>query len=365
MQMNRIKNAIKEKENIIIKGNNKEICLELLSYIPNKIKCIYIDPPYNNGETYLHYSDAYNHEQWLINMREILPKLYGLLSDDGSIWISIDDNEVFYLKVLCDELFGKNNFIANIVWQKKTSRENRAVFSNDHEYVLVYAKNAISFKKTRNGITSEKIKERYKNPDNDPRGMWQSITLTAQDGHATKKQYYEIIAPNGKKHSPPNGRCWVYNQKKMDEEILNGNIWFGMDGNGVPRKKKFLSEANTTLTPHTLWMAEEVGTNKSAKKHLLKMFPDEVVFDTPKPEKLLKRIIEISTDENDYVLDAFLGSGTTAAVAHKINRRYIGIDINEICIDYAKKRLCKVINGEQGGISKEVNWQGGRQFVHV
>ncbi len=354
----------KNTENLIIKGDNLKVLTILKDKFKNKVKCIYIDPPYNNGEKYTHYDDKI-HGEWLENIKCRLEKMKPLLSDDGSIWISIDDNEVHYLKVLADQVFGRKNFITTIIWQQRTTRENRKVFSNNHEYILVYAKNPDEFKKSRNLLppTEEMIK-RYKNPDNDPRGSWQSVSLNVQDGHASQSQFYEIIAPNGKVHSPPKGRCWAYNQEKMIKEIEMNNIWFGVDGNGVPRKKKFLDLNTIGATPETIWLGNDVGTNERAKKNLIKLFPDNNVFDTPKPEALIKRIFDIATNEGDLVLDAYLGSGTTTAVAQKMNRRFIGIEQGDHILEYVVERMKKVINGEKGGISKEVEWKGGGSFKY-
>ena len=271
----------------------------------------FIDPPYNNGENYTHYDDSV-HEEWLVELKKRLRKLEPLLCADGSIWISIDDSEVHYLKVAADEIFGRSNFVTTIIWQQRTTRENRKMFSNNHEYILVYAKDKSKFSKAINRLkgNGEQI-ARYKNPDNDQRGDWQSISLNVQAGHAVKSQFYAITSPNGKTHNPPKGRCWVYNQDKMNDLIKDGRVWFGKDGNGVPRLKKYLAETEIKITPDTLWLGKDVGTNKEAKKHLIKLFPDKEVFDTPKPERLLKRIFEIASDEDDLVLDAYVGAGTS------------------------------------------------------
>lgn len=352
-------------DNMIIKGDNCRVCDCLMNEFAGKVKCIYIDPPYNNGEEYTHYSDVFSHEQWLDNMRAIISRLFRLLSKDGSLWISIDDNEVHYLKVLCDEIMGRSSFITTVIWQHRTTRENRRVFSNNHEYILVYAKDPAEFKKTRNLLCADDaVLSRYKNPDNDPRGPWQSVSLNVQAGHAVSSQFYSITAPGGKVFDPPNGRCWIYNQERMKKEIAHNNIWFGADSNSTPRKKKFLSEATLGLTPETLWLSSAVGTTNDAKKQLLALFPTMTVFDTPKPESLVRRIFEIASNEGDLVLDAFLGSGTTAAVAHKMNRAYIGIDISTASIDYAINRLERVIAGEKSGISKDIGWQGGGSFSY-
>jgi len=350
-------------DNKIIHGDNIGALESLRETHRGEVKCIYIDPPYNNGESYTHYNDQSEHEEWLDNISSVLEKLKPLLRTDGSIWISIDDNEVHYLKVAADRIFGRSNFVTTIIWQQRTTRENRKVFSNNHEYLLVYCIDQKHFSQSRNLLPlTEEVLERYKNPDNDPRGLWQSVSANVQAGHAVESQFYEIISPSGKTHLPPNGRCWVYNQERMQREIEENNIWFGGNGMGVPRIKKFLADAKPGVTPETIWLGNEAGTNKQAKKHILKLFPDKPVFDTPKPEQLIKRIFDIATNQGDLVLDAYLGSGTSASVAHKMNRQYIGIESGAHIVEYVSKRLQLVIDGEQGGISKEVKWVGGGAF---
>lgn len=271
--------------NKIIQGNNTEVLEHLDGVYRGKVKCIYIDPPYNNGETYTHYNDQFNHDEWLKNIVATLKNLKPLLRKDGSIWISIDDNEVHYLKVAADKVFGRSNFVTTIIWQQRTTRENRKVFSNNHEYILVYCIDSKLFSQKRNLLPiTEEILSRYKNPDNDPRGLWQSVSANVQAEHAVESQFYQIVSPSGKVHYPPNGRCWVYNQDRMQREINENNIWFGGSGTGVPRIKKFLVEARNGVTPETIWLCKDVGTNKQAKKHILKLFPDKPVFDTPKLE---------------------------------------------------------------------------------
>lgn len=331
-----------DSQNILICGDNKKVLTELRPICEGNIKCIYIDPPYNNGESYCYYNDKATEEIWLSNIRNVLVELKRFLTKDGSIWISIDDSEMAYLRVEADKIFGRENFAGTIIWQQRKSRENRAVFSVNHEYILVYAKDIKSFKKSRNLLPVDKefVNAKYKNPDNDPRGPWQSITATAQGGHATSNQFYTLVSPNGTPHDPPRGRCWIYGEERMKREIADGNIWFGRNGNGVPRLKKFLRESNVGLVPETIWTSDMVGTSDSAKKQLMAQFPTERdVFDTPKPEGLIKRIIEIGSNEGDYVLDCYLGSGTTAAVAHKLNRHYIGIEINPHMSEITARRL--------------------------
>ena len=319
---------------------------------------VFIDPPYNADAAQI-YEDNIEHSLWLTLIRPRLQILWTLLSNEGSIWISIDDNERDYLKVLCDEIFGRSNFIASIVWQKRYSRENREAIGDVHEYIIVYAKNPTRFKEIRNLVPmSEEQAKVYKNPNNDPRGRWRPVPMTAQAGHATPEQFYEIVAPGGKVHTPPAGRCWSLSKKTFEELLKDGRIYFGKDNNSHPNKIRYLSEV-PGVAPWTWWTCDEVGHTDSAKKEILALFPDNI-FDTPKPETLIQRIIHIATNPNDLVLDSFLGSGTTAAVAHKMGRRYIGIEMGEHAYTHCKKRLDMVVSGEdKGGISKAVDWKGG------
>lgn len=349
--------------NALIQGENLDVLRRLREQCAGRVRCVYIDPPYNNQERYRHYLDTRSHTAWLEMMVERLTAIKPLLSADGSIWISIDDREIHYLKVAADNIFGRKNFVTTIVWQQRTTRENRKVFSNNHEYVLVYAADQRSFRAARNLLPAgPELFSRYRNPDSDPRGPWQSISANAQDGHATASQFYELVAPSGKIHRPPEGRCWIYTQDKMKREIAAGNVWFGRNGQGVPRIKRFLNSSNVGLTPETLWPAAEVGTNDEAKKQLLKLFPGNDVFGTPKPEGLVGRILSIATGPGDLVLDAFLGSGTTAAVAHKMQRRYIGIERGEHAVTHCAARLRLVVDGDTTGISNDVCWRGGGGF---
>lgn len=353
----------KNTGNLILQGENLSVLLSITPKYQGLIKCVYIDPPYNNRENYTHYTDGLSHDLWLSSLTARVEALSKLLRDDGSIWVSIDDREVHYLKVAMDQIFGRENFVTTIIWQQRTTRENRKVFSNNHEYLLVYAKNARCFEGVRNLLPpSSDIERRYKNPDNDPRGSWQSISLNVQAGHGTASQFYELVAPNGRRHSPPKGRCWIFSYSRMQEEIAKNNVWFGCDGNGVPRRKRFASESRNGLTPHTLWTASEAGTNDMAKKHLLKLLPRYPLFDTPKPEQLIRQVLQISTNPGEMVLDAYLGSGTTTAVAHKMGRRYIGIEQGEHVVTHCVNRMKQVVLGEDGGISNLESWEGGGGF---
>ncbi len=347
-----------DTENILIHGDNLLALKALENKYAGQVKCIYIDPPYNTGSAFEHYDDNLEHSQWLNLMRPRLELLWNLLSDEGSLWISIDDDEQAYMKVLCDELFSRGCFVASIVWQKRTSPDMRASISDGHEYILVYAKTPDRFKQTRNKLPlSEEQAKNYKNPDNDPRGAWTSADYTAQGFRPN--QMYEIITPGGTKFTPPEGKCWKNIEEVFLEQVEDNRIWFGVDGCSMPRRKTFLSEHEGVI-PWTWWTNKEVGHNQEAKKEILALFGTKNVFDTPKPERLIERIIHIATNPGDLVLDSFLGSGTTAAVAHKMGRRYIGIEMGDHAYTHCKVRLDKVISGEdQGGISKTVNWQGG------
>lgn len=349
----------KTKENMIVQGDNLEALKALLPFYAGQVKCIYIDPPYNTGSAFEHYDDNLEHSQWLSLMYPRLELLREFLSEDGCIYISIDDDEGHYLKVICDEVFGRKNFVANIIWQKIHSLKNDAKYlSVNHDHVIVFAKNldCVSF----NLLTrTEAMNSRYKNPDNDPRGAWQSGDLVANEER--KNGYFEITGPTGKVFNVPQGKHWVYTKENLLEMIADNRVWFGKDGKSFPRKKRFLSEVQEGRKGDTIWLSNEVGHNQEAKREV-KIFNTEDIFETPKPERLIERVLRLSTNPNDLVLDSFLGSGTTAAVAHKMGRRYIGIEMGNHAITHCVPRLKAVIDGEQGGISKAVNWQGGGGF---
>nr|WP_197478236.1 site-specific DNA-methyltransferase [Luteibacter rhizovicinus] len=350
-------------QNAIVHGDNLGVLRELAQTHSGAVKCVYLDPPYNNGETYLHYLDSLGHDEWLAAVTARLLAIKDLLREDGSVWISIDDSELHYLRVACDTVFGRKNFVGTVVWERRTTRENRKAFSRNHEYLLVYAANSAIWAKVRNLMPiSEEIAQRYKNPDKDARGAWQSVSANVQAGHATPQQFYGIAGPSGRIHQPPNGRCWVYAEPKMREEIRKNNIWFGKDGNSAPRIKSFLVDRKGGVVPETLWRAADVGTTTEAKRELIALFNEEPLFDTPKPERLIQRVLDISTSKGDIVLDAYLGSGTTAAVAHKMGRHYLGIEVGDHAMTHCALRLKAVVDGEAGGISPLVGWAGGGGF---
>ena len=315
--------------NMLIHGDNLLALKALEKDFAGQVKCIYIDPPYNTGSSFEHYDDNLEHSQWLNLMKPRLELLRSLLRDDGSIWISIDDDEQAYLKVLCDEIFGRRSFVASVVWQKRTSPDMRSSFSTGHEYVMIYAKNMELFKESVNRLPlSKETAKNYKNPDNDPRGPWTSTDCTAQAGHGTPAQFYTLTTPAGRVIELPDSLCWRFTEERMMEEIEAGRIWLGKDGKGVPRKKTYLADS-TGVVPWTWWGNKEVGHNQEAKKENNVLFGSSNAFATPKPERLIERIISIASNEEDFILDSFLGSGTTAAVAHKMGRRYIGIEMGE------------------------------------
>ena len=347
-------------QNILLQGDNLEALKALLPFYAGRVKCIYIDPPYNTGSAFEHYDDNLEHTQWLGMIWPRLVLLRDLLAEDGSIWINIDDNEAHYLKVAMDEVFGRKNFVANVVWQKRTSPDFRAALGDGHDNVLVAAKNGPLFRDNANLLPLGKRQTKeYKNPDNDPRGPWVSRDFSAQ-GYRPN-QMYQIMTPGGAQYYPPEGSCWKNVESVFLEQVKEGRFWFGQDGKGVPRRKNYLSEAKGKQS-WTWWPNEEVGHTQEAKREGIELFGKANVFDTPKPERLIERILHIATNPGDLVLDSFLGSGTTAAVAHKMGRRYIGIEMGEHAVTHCLPRLKKVIEGEQGGISKSVGWLGGGGF---
>ena len=329
-----------------------------------KVKCIYIDPPYNTGNAFEHYDDGLEHSIWLGLMRDRLEIIKRLLAEDGSLWITIDDNEAHYLKVICDEIFGRPNFVSNVVWQKTLTRRNDAkAFSTAHDHILVYAKNFSEFK--INKVDSgEKQRATYQNRDNDPRGDWLPIPFHAPN--LRPNLTYEITTPSGRVLVPPKGRCWSTTREKFEELLADNRIYFGKDGNGMAQRKKFWNESENKMVPWTWWGYEDAGDNREANKEakaLSELANIDVKFDTPKPEKLLQQIIHLATNKGDLVLDSFAGSGTTGAVAHKMGRRWIMVELGDHIHTHIIPRLHKVIDGtDQGGISQAVSWQGGGGF---
>lgn len=347
-------------ENMLIQGDNLDALKALLPYYAGKVKCIYIDPPYNTKSAFEHYDDNLEHTQWLSLIYPRLELLRELLSEDGSIWISIDDNEGHYLKVVMDEVFGRKNFVATNVWQKRYSRDNNSAIGDVHDYVICYAINAERFKEVRNKIEPDaKTRSAYRNPNNDPRGPWRLVPMSGAE--LRPNQQYPVKTPSGKIIYPPEGRHWSVLEPKFLELVAEGKVFFGKNGDSAPGLIRYFSEIEG-LVPWTWWPHEDVGHTDESKKEIHSLFGKTDAFSTPKPERLLKRVLEIATNPGDLVLDSFLGSGTTAAVAHKMGRRYIGIEMGEHAGSHCAPRLQKVIDGEQGGISEAVNWKGGGGF---
>lgn len=355
------------RENLIIKGNNLLALHSLKKQFQGKVKQIYIDPPYNTGNDEFGYNDSFNHSSWLTFMKNRLEASRDLLRDDGSIWINIDDDEAHYLKVLCDDVFDRENFVRNVLWQKRTSPDMRAVIGDGHDHILVFGKNKELFKQIANQLPkTDKQRAVFKNPDNDPRGPWVSSDFTAQ-GYRPN-QMYKIITPGGKEYFPPEGRCWKNIESVYLELVQEGRMWFGQDSCGVPRRKTYLNEVKYNAV-WSWWSNEEVGHNQEAKKESIALFGVADSFLTPKPERLLQRIIHIGSNDGDLVLDFFAGSATTAAVAHKMNRQWITVEqmdyMEIITVERLKKvigkqikkdgKIFKSLEYDTGGISKDVN----------
>lgn len=352
----------KDSENLLIQGDNLEALKALLPFYAGKVKCIYIDPPYNTKSAFEHYDDNLEHSQWLSLIYPRLELLRELLSEEGSIWINLDDNEAHYIKVICDEIFGRSNFVTNSIWQKKYTIANDAKWlSDNHDHIFVYAKNKLNWR-PYSLTRSAEMDKRYKNPDNHPKGPWKATPLYAKRSGSEKEQAFSFEFKNGYIWTPPRGTSPRFPERKLKKMDENNEIWFGTKGNAAPSRKTFLNELKNTGTPSpTVWLHSEVGHNHEAKEEA-KLLDFDDSFSTPKPERLIKRVLELATKEGDLILDSFLGSGTTIAAAQKMNRRYIGIEIGEHAQTHCQPRLKKVIDGEQGGISKAVNWQGGGGF---
>jgi adenine-specific DNA-methyltransferase len=348
-------------DNRLIFGDNLLALKALEQEFTGKVKCVFIDPPYNTGSAFTHYDDGLEHSIWLGLMRDRLEIIRRLLSEDGSLWITIDDNECHYLKVLCDEVFGRVNFVASVIWRKNYSPKSSAKhFSVDHDYILIYAKNE-SVWKPNPMPRSDKQDKAYKNPDNDPRGLWKTSDLSARNPYSLG--IYSVTCPSGRViDGPPKGRYWSISKEKLLELDASNRIWWGKNGDTIPQLKRFLSEVKQGVVPQTIWPYEDVGHTQDAKKEIVTLFGDNV-FGTPKPERLMKRVIEVATNPGDLVLDSFAGSGTTGAVAHKMGRRWIMVELGEHCHTHIIPRLKKVIDGEdKGGITETVGWQGGGGF---
>lgn len=348
-------------DNKLIFGDNLLALKALEQEYAGKVKCVFIDPPYNTGSAFTHYDDGLEHSIWLDLMRDRLEILRNLLSDDGSIWITIDDNEAHYLKVICDEVFGRDCFVSTVIWRSSDASNNDAkTFSIDHNHVIVYSKNSGWL--TNPLPRTEAANAHYKNPDNDPRGPWFAGNLSSPKPRPNLR--YDVKSPKGIVISPPaNG--WRWKEDTFLEMVETGEIVFSEDGRRVI-KKTYLAD-QSGLAPSTMWDdIDDTGHNRQAKYELKKIFPDiptSELFATPKPEKLIHKILVIATNPNDLVLDSFAGSGTTGAVAHKMGRRWIMVELGEHCHTHIIPRLKKVIDGEdKGGVTEATGWKGGGGF---
>ena len=370
--------------NKIIHGDNLEALKSLLPEYEGKIKCIYIDPPYNTGNESWVYNDNVNHpkikkwlgevvgkdgedltrhDKWLCMMYPRLKLLHKLLAKDGAIFISIDDNEQAHLKLICDEIFGANNFIANIVWQKRTSPDARLNLGAAHDFIICYSKVTSSSRQQFNLLPpSESRSKDYKNLDNDSRGNWASVDLSGQIGHATSSQFYTIQSPSGISYQPPKDRCWALAETTFRQLEKDERIWFGKDGKSRPRLKKYINEIEGVST-WTWWGNSEVGHNQEATKELKMILNDVNYFETPKPIRLLEKILKLSTKDNDIILDSFAGSGTTAHAVLNLNkqdggnRKFILIEMEDYSETITAERVKRVIDGY--GDTKKTEGTGG------
>ncbi|MCC6317303.1 MAG: site-specific DNA-methyltransferase [Gemmatimonadaceae bacterium] len=351
-------------DNRLIFGDNLLALKALEQEFAGKVTCIFIDPPYNTGSAFEHYDDGLEHSLWLSLVRDRVDLLFRLLKPAGSLWITIDDNECHYLKVVCDEVCGRANFVTSIAWEKDQGRRGDTDMSSAHDHVLVYAKDRDEWRNARNLLPRTPEQEaRYRNPDNDPRGPWlQGDNGTAKSGSASAR--FEIALPSGRVVTPPVGNYWRFSPQTFEAARAEGRVYFGARGNSMPVIKRYLSEVQVGVVPRSWWPATEVGSNQDAKRdHLRKLLPHIEPFATPKPEGLLSRVIHIASNPGDLVLDSFAGSGTTGAVAHKMGRRWIMIEMGEHAHTHIIPRLKKVIDGQDpGGITKDANWKGGGGF---
>lgn len=361
------KNGVEENitfnddDNLIIKGNNLIVLSSLLRRYEGKVKCIYIDPPYNTGNDSFNYNDSFNHSTWLIFMKNRLELARKLLKNDGVIFVSLDDREAHYCKVLMDDIFGSDNYLNDIIWNSTKSVTNTAIISVSHTHTLVYFKNKDYFVKNRTEFRVKDNGEGFSNPDNDSRGPWKADPF--QVGGWRPNQQYKIVNPKtGKVYLPNEGCSWKNDYDKFQELLKDNRIIFGATGESGPQRKRFLYEAKERgKVVKTIW--DDAGTTTNGTQHLKKLFGKNV-FSNPKPEQFIKKILELSTKEGDLVLDYHLGSGTTCAVAHKMRRKYIGVEQMNYIESITLERMKKVILGEKGGISEETKWNGGGTFVY-
>lgn len=367
--------SARARDNLLIRGDALS-ALTSLTRLPEfereyvgKVKLAYLDPPFNTQQSFLHYDDALEHSVWLTMMRDRLMLVQQLLAIDGSVWIHLDDSEMAYCRVVLDEIFGRTNFIGCVVWEKTyTPKSNGRGLSTDHDYIIVYAKDSTTWLSSGWNLLprTDVQAARFRNVDNDPRGPWRTYPLDVRTENESRRQSYryEVTLPSGRPVRPAQGRHWAYPRERFEAERAAGMIYFGPDGNAMPSIKKYLSEAREGVLARTWWEHTEVGSSQEAKREIKSLFPDVEPFTTPKPERLLSRIVHIASDPGDVVLDCFLGSGTTAAVAHKMGRRWIGVEWSRDTVEtYAVPRLTRVLSGQDGlRLSSELGWSGGGGF---
>jgi adenine-specific DNA-methyltransferase len=356
-------------DNLLFTGDSLDV-LRILAEVPEyrrtyrgKLKQVYIDPPFNTGQAFAHYDDWLEHATWLSFMRERLLLTRELLSDTGSVWVHLDDVEQHRMRALLDEVFGAANFVTTVIWQKIHARNNSALhFSADHDFVIVYAKDAAKWRPNRVARTAKSDGD-FWNPDDDPRGLWRRSDMTASKAY--KDGHYEVTGPHGDVFKPRPGRPWGTSQENFEALRADGRIWWGKDGRSFPFRKRFKSELGN-LVPTTIWLHEEVGNNREAKGEIAKLFSQDS-FSTPKPERLLERVLHIGSNPGDIVLDCFAGSGSAAAVAHKMGRRWVTAEIlGETVEAFTRPRLEAIVKGDDpGGITEAVGWDGGGGFRSI
>lgn len=354
-------------DNLLIVGDSYD-ALHSLSRIPayaseyrGRVKLVYIDPPFNTGQAFEHYDDALEHSVWLTMMRDRLLLIRDLLAPDGSLWVHLDDAEMAYCRVLLDEIFGRDNFVACVIWQKIHARNNSAQhFSTVHDYLLVFAKDRSLLTLGRVPRTQLSDSD-FWNPDNDPRGQWRRSDLTAS--HTYSEGKYEVVGPHGDVFKPRENRWWSLSRGNFEALRADDRLWWGKTGRTFPFRKRFEAELGG-LIPNTFWTHDEVGDNRQAKAESTRLFGRNSIFATPKPERLLRRVIEVGSSPGNIVLDCFAGSGTTAAAAHKMERRWVTVELSPHTVQkFTRPRLEKVINGEDaGGITQAIGWEKGGGF---
>lgn len=353
-----------DRSGLLVLGDNLPALEALVPAIEGRVRCVYLDPPFNTGVHFAQYRDGVDHGAWLAALQQRAVLLHRCLAREGSLWLHLDDNELHYAKVLLDGIFGRDNFVASVVWQKVAAKKNKALISGSHDTLLVYAKERGAWRRNLLPRSAEQRKA-YTNRDDDPRGPWQSVSYTvrSEDEGRRSAYRYPIQTPAGRTVEPPAGRHWNGLPERTAKLRADNRLWFGVKGDRAPRMKVFLSEVQGGIVPDSWWTREQCGSNQDAKKELLALFPDEEPFSTPKPERLLARVVAVATDPGELVLDPYGGSGTTAAVAHKLGRRWVTIEEGAHGAGLLHRRLERVVAGtDPGGVSAAAGWSGGGGF---